>query len=41
MRRAVLVGLVVPAVCSEKVRLVGEKSKDPPVKMPFPVTVIP
>jgi len=41
MRRAVLVGLVVPAVCAEKVKLAGEKSKDPPEKIPFPVTVIP
>lgn len=40
-RSAVWGRLVVPTVCAENVSLVGVNSNDPPVRMPFPVTVIP
>ena len=38
--RAVWGGLVVFTVCAGNVILVGERSNDPPVSTPFPVTVI-
>ena len=31
-------GLVVPTACAGNVSLAGERSNDPPVKTPFPVT---
>ena len=40
MRRAVWLGLVVPTVCAANVRFSGVKRRDPPVRTPFPVTVI-
>ena len=40
IRRAVWDGLVVLMVCAANVSLVGERSNDPPVRAPFPVTVI-
>jgi hypothetical protein len=40
MRRAVWFALVVPTVCAANVSEAGEKSKDPPVRTPSPVTVI-
>ena len=41
IRRADWLALVVPTVCAAKVSLLGVKIKDPPVRTPFPVTVMP
>jgi hypothetical protein len=40
MSKADCGALVVPRGCAAKVRVVGEKSNDPPARTPFPVTVI-